>query len=347
MSLRARLTVDLDAVVTNWRALDALTEPGCETAAVVKADGYGCGAAPVGRALARAGVRTFFVAGAQDGERLRAAVGPQPTIYVLAGYSPETSARYAAHDLRPVLNSGLQARAWFADHLGAPAALQIDTGMNRLGMEADEFARLGPLPDAVRLVISHMGCADAPGHKLNEAQLADFLRLTENLRRPRSLAATAGLLLGPDYHFDMTRVGIGLFGGRPFAEARPVVTLAAPIIQIRNLAPGERVGYGAAWTATRPSRIAAVGLGYADGLIRAAGGRGAAWIGGRRVPFAGRVSMDLTTLDVTDARCAPGDMAEFLGAHQGIDAVAEMAGTIAHEVLTSLGGRLRRTYIGG
>jgi alanine racemase len=347
LSLRARLTVDLDAIVANWRALDALTPPTCETAAVVKGNGYGCGAAQVGRALARAGVRTFFVAVALEGERLRDAVGPEPAIYVLAGYSRQTTARYAAHDLRPVLNSGPQARAWFGARPSAPAAVQVDTGMNRLGMEADEFAALGPLPDSVRLVMSHMGCADEPSHPLNGAQRAEFLRLTESVGRPRSLAATAGLLLGPDYHFNMTRPGIGLYGGWPFVDARPVVTLEAPIIQIRDLAPGESVGYAAAWTATRPSRVATVGLGYADGLIRASGARGTAWIGGRRVPFAGRVSMDLITLDVSDCPCAPGDMVEFISASHGIDAVAEMAGTIGHEVLTALGGRFRRTYIGG
>jgi alanine racemase len=346
VSLRARLTVDLGAVVANWQALDRLTGPACETAAVVKADGYGCGAVQVGRALARAGARTFFVAVALEGERLRAAVGPGPAIYVLDGYSRATMARYAAHDLRPVLNSAEQVRAWFADRPGAPAAVQTDTGMNRLGMEPAEFAELGPLPEAVVLVMSHMGCADEPGHPLNGAQLAEFRRLTDGLGRPRSLSATAGLLLGPDYQFEMTRPGIGLFGGWPFAQARPVVRLEAPVIQVRDLAPGERVGYAAAWEAGRPSRIATIGLGYADGLIRAAGARGTAWIGGRRVPFAGRVSMDLTTLDVTGVPCAPGDTVELLGPHQGVDALAAMAGTIGHEVLTSLRGRCRRRYIG-
>ena len=191
---------------------------------------------------------------------------PIPVIYILGGYARETVARYAAHDLRPVLNSAEQARTWAADRPGAPAAVQIDTGMNRLGMEAVEFAGLGPLPDAVVLVMSHLGCADEPGHPLNEAQLAEFRRLTDGLGRPRSLSATAGLLLGPDWHFQMTRPGIGLYGGWPFAQARPVVRLEAPIIQIRDLAPGERVGYAASWTAGRPSRIATIGLGYADGV---------------------------------------------------------------------------------
>lgn len=347
MSLRARLTVDLDAIVANWRALDGLTGPGCETAAVVKADGYGCGAAEVGRALVRAGVRTFFVAVAAEGEALRAVVGPAPAIYVLGGYSRETMARYMASDLRPVLNSAEQARAWFSDRPGAAAAVQVDTGMNRLGMEADELASLGTLPGAVRLVMSHMGCADDPPHGLNGAQLAEFRRLTDGLGAPRSLSATAGMLLGPDYCFDLARPGIGLYGGWPLTQARPVVSLEAPVIQVRDLEQGESVGYAAAWAAQRPSRIATIGLGYADGVIRATGGRGRAFIGGRPVPFAGRVSMDLITLDVTGVPCAAGAMVEILGPHQGIDDLADAAGTIGHEILTSLGGRYRREYVGG
>lgn len=346
MSLRARLTIDLDAITANWRGLDALTGPECETAAVVKADGYGLGAASVGPALARSGVRTFFVAVAAEGEALRAAIGPDPTVYVLSGYSRETLSRYIAQDLRPVLNSAAQARAWFADRPGAPAAVQLDTGMNRLGMEADEFASLGALPASVRLTMSHMGCADEPGHPLNEAQLAQFRRLTDGIGCPRSLSATAGILLGPDWHFDLVRPGIGLYGGWPYTQARPVVKLEAPIIQIRQLAPGERVGYAASWTADRPSRIATIGLGYADGLIRAGSGRGRGFIDGQTVPFAGRVSMDLITLNVTDVPCAPGDMVEILGPNQGIDTLAEAAGTIGHEVLTAMRHRCRREYVG-
>jgi alanine racemase len=246
-----------------------------------------------------------------------------------------------------VLNSAAQARAWFADRPGVPAAVQLDTGMNRLGMEADEFASLGPLPESVVLVMSHMGCADEPPHELNRAQLAEFRRLTDGLGVARSLSATAGMLLGPEFRFDLGRAGIGLYGGWPFTQARPVVRLEAPVIQIRDLAPGERVGYAASWTATRPSRIATISLGYADGLIRAASNRGSAFIGGQPAPFVGRVSMDLITLDVTDVSCGPGEMVEILGPNQGIDDLANAAGTIGHEVLTSLGARYRREYVGG
>ena len=340
-ALTARLTVDLDAVVANWRALDALSAPECRTAAVVKGDGYGCGAGRVGTALTRAGVDTFFVAVPSEGAILRAAIGPSPVIYILGGYGEAEAADYAAHDLRPVLNSAEQARAW----LGGPnrrCAIQLDTGMNRLGMEAGEFASLGPLPETVDFLMSHMGCADDPAHPVNAAQLAEFRRMTEGLGQPRSLSATAGLLLGGDYHFDLTRMGIGLYGGWPFTDARPVVTVEAPIIQIRELTEGETVGYGASFVAERPTRIATISAGYADGLIRYLSLGATGFIRGEPVPFAGRVSMDLITLDVTDCPCAAGDMVEILGPHQTIDDLATSAGTIGHEILTSLGKRYAR-----
>lgn len=342
-SLSAALTVDLDAIAANWRALDALTPPECETAAVVKADAYGCGTAPVGRALVRAGARTFFVALPAEGVTLREAVGPAPVIYILGGYDGEAAALYRQHDLRPVLNSAGQARAWFADGQG-PAALQLDTGMNRLGMEVTELAALGPLPPSVALVMSHMGNADVPGHPINAEQNESFRRMTEGLGRPLSLSATAGLLLGPDYQFDMTRPGIGLYGGWPFREATPVIAIDAPIIQVRDLKKGETVGYGATWTAAQPSRIATISAGYADGLIRALSTGANAFIDGRPVRLAGRVSMDLITLDVTGCPCAAGDRVELIGPHQSIDDLAHAAGTIGHEILTALGSRYLRNY---
>jgi|SRR5690625_2959684 len=347
MSLRGRLTIDLDAVIANWRALDAESSETSETAAVLKADAYGLGAERVGQALSGIGIRTFFVAVAAEGESLRGAVGPDAAIYILGGYSRDSVARYRTHDLRPVLNSAAQAAAWFSDQPGAPAAIQLDTGMNRLGMEAAEFASLGPLPDSITMVMSHAGCADEPDHGLNGVQLSEFLRLTEGIGRQRSLAATAGILLGPDWHFDLTRPGIGLYGGLPFREARPVVRLDAPIIQIREVLPGEHVGYGASWAVERPARIATVSIGYADGLIRACSNRARAFIDGQPVPFAGRVSMDLITLDVTGLDCAAGDMVEILGANQTIDDLAKTGGTIGHEILTSLGHRYQREYQGG
>jgi alanine racemase len=347
VTLEARLTIDLAAIAANWRALDALSAPGVETAAVVKADAYGLGAAQVGPALAAAGARTFFVALPAEGAALRAALGPGPAIHVLGGYAPADRAAFEGAGLRPVLNSARQVRDWFGDGPAGPAAVQLDSGMNRLGMEPAELAALGPLPPAIIFAMSHLACADEPGHPMNAAQLAAFRDAAGGLGLPLSLAATGGILLGPDFHFALTRPGVGLYGGLPFAAALPAIRLEVPVIQIRDVAPGEAVGYGAAWLAARPSRIATIAAGYADGLIRALGRGGAtARIAGRIVPVAGRVSMDLVTLDVTDCpEAEPGGMAELLGEAITVDDLASAAGTIGYEILTSLGGRYARRYL--
>jgi alanine racemase len=344
---RARLTVDLAAIVANWRALDARSGPGVETAAVVKADAYGLGAARVGPALAAAGARSFFVALAEEGAALRTAVGPAPAIYVFAGLMPGDAALCREHDLIPCLNSAAQVAAFHREMRGHECALQVDSGMNRLGLEADELASVsGLLPQlAPGLVLSHLACADAPAHPMNAAQAASFAALAERLPGlRRSLAATGGILLGPAFHHDLTRPGIGLYGGLPFAGATPVVTLALPVIQVRDVAPGEGVGYGAAWSPDRHARVATVAAGYADGLLRALGGGTVGlWAGPRRCPMVGRVSMDLITVDVSGIGEVP-DQLEILNASQTIDDLAQAAGTIGYEILTSLGARYERVY---
>lgn len=353
---RARLTIDLGAVVANWRALDAMTE--AETAAVVKADAYGLGAARVGPALARAGVETFFVALAEEGVVLREAIGPSPRIFVFSGLMPgdETLVRYA--DLIPLLNSPgqIEAARKMARENGerTPVGLQLDTGMNRLGIEPEElsvilgashvFAGLEPV-----LAMSHLACSDDPGHPQNGAQRAAFEAMTAALPSlPRSLAATGGTLLGTDFHFDLCRPGVGLYGGLPFAGARPAVRLQVPIIQVRDVASGEAVGYGAAFQPDAPRRIATIAAGYADGFIRAASAGFTAWLGETPLPSAGRVSMDLITLDVT--RCPEareGAMVELINDRTTVDVLADAAGTIGYEFLTSLGARYERVYTGG
>ena len=342
---RARLSIDLDAIAANWRALDARSAPGVETAAVLKADAYGLGAAHVAPALARAGVRSFFVALAEEGVALRATLGPGPAILVLSGLMPGDAEACRAHDLVPCLNSPGQV----AEHArllpGRPAALQLDSGMNRLGLEPAELDRIELAALAPVLVLSHLACADELTHPQNAAQLATFRALAARFPGVRtSLAATGGILLGPDYHFGLTRPGSGLFGGAPFAEARPVVRLALPVIQVREVAPAEAVGYGAAWIARRPARIATLAAGYADGLLRALGTGGARlYAGAQACPIVGRVSMDLITADVTDLAEVPSHL-EILNDRQGIDDLAAAAGTIGYEILTSLGGRYDRVY---
>ncbi len=342
---RAQLTIDLDAIADNWRALDAASRPVVETAAVLKADAYGLGAARVGPALHAAGVRSFFVALAEEGAALRESLGPGPAIYVLAGLLPGDAETMRAHDLVPCLNSVSQAADFTRLIPGRPAALQLDSGMNRLGLEPGDLARVDLAALAPVLILSHLACADMPAHPQNAAQLAAFRALAARLPGVRaSLSATSGILNGAPFHFGLTRPGIGLYGGAAFDGARPVVRLSLPVIQVRDVAPGETVGYGAAWTATRPSRIATLSAGYADGLLRAiGGGKISLHAGAQACPLVGRVSMDLITADVTDLAEVP-DHLDILGQHQTIHDLAAAGGTIPYEILTSLGARYDRVY---
>ena len=343
----ATLTIDLSALIANWRALDALTS--CETGAVVKADAYGLGIDRVANALAGAGARHFFVAMAHEGVILRKALGPGPRISVFSGHMAGDAGLIGASDLTPMLNSVDQMLRHVENLPGAPFGIQLDTGMNRLGMEPGEWATLRDIAIGQNpvLVMSHLACGDDPDHPMNRHQLSVFNEMTAGLDVPLSLSATAGMLLGRDYHFSLTRPGIGLYGGAPFSDAQPVVALDLPVIQIRDLMPGETVGYGNTWTAQRPSRIATLGAGYADGLIRALGGPagGAAQVYANTVacPLAGRVSMDMLSIDVTDLEEDPAQMS-ILCPEQNVDTLARAAGTIGYEVLTSLGPRYSRMY---
>ncbi len=341
----ATLKIDLDALAGNWRALDSLTQ--CETAAVVKADGYGLGTDRVARALARAGTRRFFVALAQEGAEVRQALGPGPMIYVFSGHMEGDAPLIRDHDLTPMLNSVDQMLRQVEALPHRSFGIQLDSGMNRLGMEPDEWAALRgiALRQMPALIMSHLACADERDHPMNAQQLRVFREMTNNIDVPRSLSATGGILLGPEYHFDLTRPGVGLYGGLPFEAAQPVVALDLPVIQTRDLAVGETVGYGNTWSAQRPSRIATVAAGYADGLLRAMGPRAQVFDGDRRCPVVGRVSMDLITVDITDLAEVPESLS-ILGPHQGVDDLAQAAGTIGYEILTSLGPRYTREYLG-
>jgi alanine racemase len=284
---------------------------------------------------------------AEEGTALREALGPGPEIFVFSGHMAGDTALIRDLALTPVLNSPEQ----LTRHLEAlprhPFAIQLDTGMNRLGMEPAEWQAVREVALAAGpvLIMSHLACADEPDHPMNAAQLARFRELTDGLGIARSLAATGGILLGPAYHFDITRPGIGLYGGLPFGAARPVVRLSIPVIQTRELEAGETVGYSNTWTAARPSRIATLSAGYADGLIRALSGRAVLFHGATPCPLAGRVSMDLLTVDITDLPGTPESL-EILGPHQTVDDLARAAGTIGYEILTALGARYRRHYRG-
>jgi alanine racemase len=228
-----------------------------------------------------------------------------------------------------------------------PFGIQLDSGMNRLGMEPHEFYPMRDKAANASLIISHLACADTPDHAQNQSQLEQFAAMTRGMSVRKSLAATGGTLMGADYHFDLCRPGVGLYGGEPFSNAKPVVTVSIPVIQTREVAVGETVGYAAGWTAKRPSKVATLAAGYADGLIRAMGNSEVLlWAGNTACPVIGRVSMDLLTVDVTDLPAVPKHM-DILNAHQTVDKLADSAGTIGYEILTSLGARYKRDYIGG
>jgi alanine racemase len=348
----ARLEIDGDGLVANWARFARLGA--AEVAAVVKADAYGLGAARCVRALASAGARTFFTATVGEAACVRKALGAQPAIFALNPTPAEGFARLAAADATIVLNCLAETKAWLAaGRPGRGCALHLDTGMNRLGAPPEEWAAIAaalPRPD---LVMSHLACADAPGDPMTQRQANRFAAAARELFPGvrRSLAASAGALLGPAFAFDMIRPGIGLYGGLTAASGEaafaPVVRLLAPILQVRTIAPGETVGYGATFTAVRETRIAVIGAGYADGVLRALSGRGYGVLGGLRCPFAGRVSMDLITLDVTQAGDAarPGAEIELLGPNAPLIEAAENAGTLSYEILTALKS-VARTYHG-
>jgi alanine racemase len=343
----ATLSIDLAAIVANWRALDRMSSEATQTAAVVKADAYGLGVQRVARALAGAGARRFFVAVAEEAAVLRQALGPGPQINVLSGHMPGDTEMVQDLDLTPMINSIDQLTRHLDSLPGHPFGIQLDTGMNRLGMEAAEWEAVAPIALAAgpEFLMSHLACADEPDHPMNTAQLAEFHALTDGTGVPRSFAATGGLLLGPEFHFDLTRPGIGLYGGRPFDKGRPAVTLSLPVVQCREVAPGETVGYAASWTAEGPTLLATVSAGYADGLLRSLSNAAVLWHNDVPCPLVGRVSMDLITVDISHLPDQPATL-DILCPSQTIDDLADTAGTIGYEVMTSLSPRYTRRYAG-
>ncbi len=363
--LTGRLIVDLGAIVRNWRALGRISSNAL-TAAVVKADAYGTGLEQSARALGEAGAQFFFVATPDEGWRLRQVL-PDVHIFVLNGLYPGAPGFYLANRLMPVLSSVPMLEEWMDVCLeyneAFPAALHFDTGMNRLGFRLsdtalvrDRLSEFGYLP---QMVMSHLACADQPAHEKSRTQLALFQTVLAQFSGiPASLANSAGLMSNREYHFQMVRPGIALYGGRaiggrPNPMAR-VVRLEVPVLQVRSARTGETVGYGATQSVDRESRIATLAIGYADGFFRSLGGSstksgGRAAFKGRIAPVMGRISMDLVTVDVTDfgpEAPKPGDYMEILGPTISVDDQADIAGTIGYEILTSLReGRYERLYL--
>ncbi|MBB3948023.1 alanine racemase [Rhizobium skierniewicense] len=365
-----RLTVDLGALADNWR--DMNTRSGkARASAVVKADAYGMGIEDCGATLYHAGARDFFVATVAEGATLRPHA-PEARIFVLSGIWPGQEAQVFNNDLVPVVASEEQLSFWMslmADRGDHPFALHVDTGFNRLGLPLEDALYLADDPtrpasfDPV-LVLSHLACADTPSSPMNRAQLESFRRVSAAFEGiESSLSASAGIFLGADYHFDLTRPGIALYGGEAVSDMtnpmRPVAKAEARIIQIRDAGEGQTVSYGGTFRLTRASRLAIAAVGYADGYHRSLSGSGIplrdmgyggayGFINGYEVPIAGRVTMDLTIFDVTDVppnAIRAGDYIELFGPNVPVDEVARAAGTIGYEMLTGLGLRYERQYL--
>ncbi len=363
----ARLIIDLGAIRRNYRTLTARLAPGTRLAAVVKADAYGLGAGPVLTALAAEGCREFFVATLDEGRAARR-IAPRAAVYVLNGALGGSEREFARHGLIPMLNDLDAIVRWAAlaraDGVARTAAVHIDTGMARLGLEPSAAARLAREPQwleglGLRLIMSHLVAAEETENPLNAAQLQAIQNLREQWKEPAfSLANSSGIFLGSKFHFDMVRPGAALYGINPVPGApnpmAPAVRLEARIVAMREVAPPATVGYGASWRARRNSRIATVPIGYADGYPRRLGNRSRAVVvdgpaKGAVMPLAGRVSMDLITLDATalpENVCRPGMAVELIGPDCPVDDLAAMSDTIGYELLTGLGRRVPRHYVG-
>lgn len=339
----ATLTIDLMSIRANWRALSALSAG--VTGAVVKANGYGLDAARVSRALAQEGARHFFVAVAEEGAVVRRALGPGPKIYVFSGHMENDTSLIREHQLTPMINSVDQLLRHVDAMPNVEFGVQLDSGMNRLGLEPAEWQAVRDLVLRLRpeILMSHLACADDPQHTMNAQQLREFRDMTDGLNVPRSLAATGGILLGNSYHFELTRPGVGLYGGAPFETAQSVVSLDVPVIQVRDVDTGETVGYSNTWTAPTPRKIATVSAGYADGIMRNLGPNLSLYSDRVACPVVGRISMDLIGVDITLLADTPSSL-QLLNSLQSIDDLATAADTIGYEVLTSLGSRYQRRY---
>ena len=354
----AVLTVDLDAIVANWRFLSDMATP-AECAAVVKADAYGLGAAEIAAALQAAGCKTFFVAHLDEGLDLRKAVGFNSRVFVLNGTPPGAENEFLRSVLIPVINTAGELAAWrrraYEAGRSMPVALQLDTGMSRLGLSSGDVATLAGDPDllvglSMELVMSHLACADEPAHAANRRQQREFVKLRSALskRARSSLANSSGIFLGSSFHFDLVRPGAALYGINPApGKANPmrqIVTLSARVLQLRDVTAGSYVGYGHAYRAERRTRLVTLSVGYADGWPR--GAHLSAFYKGQALPFAGRVSMDSIVVDATDCADAPpeGAFVDLICPEQTADDIARVAGTIGYEVLTRLGRRFSRDY---
>jgi alanine racemase len=352
-SLAARVTVDLAALTKNYKTLAALA-PKAETGAAVKGEAYGLGLKPCITALWKAGCRSFFVARPKEGADVRRIL-PKAKIYVLDGFYTGAANYYLKHGLIPALISAAEAREWAAKAKGAPCAIHVDSGINRVSFSIEELKTLlaEKLKLKVVLLMSHLASSEEQGNSFNETQRQRFAQACALLPNVKpSLANSSGCFLGKDFTLDLIRPGVALYGGNPLPgksnPMKPVATLEARVLQVRDVPVGEAVGYNSTWRAARPSKIALLGAGYRDGIPRRMSsvfeGKAVVWLAGSRCPIVGRVSMDMVAVDVTDVNVKRGDWAEFFGPHISLDDAAASAGTISWELLTHLGSRYEYVY---
>lgn len=353
MSNTATLTVDLSALAANYQLLrNRLNDRLC--AAVVKANAYGLGVEAVSKKLWQESCRGFFVATLAEAVEVRGIL-PDASIYIFQGVLPGDEKYISQYKLIPVLNNLEQVARW--GKTGGSAALHIDTGMTRLGLTESEALDLAKDPErikrcGIKCIISHLACANDGLHPKNDEQLARFKKIFAAFPQPMvaSIANSAGIFLGADYHYDMARPGCALYGINPIPAENPmrhVASLSAPILQIRHLDRDETVGYGATFTAKKGSRIAICGLGYADGFLRAMSNKGYAYVVGLKVPIIGRVSMDMVALDINtvpESKLSAGTRAEFINGEQTVNHIAQLCGTIGYEIFTRIGARVQRVY---
>ncbi|MCB9982608.1 MAG: alanine racemase [Rhodospirillales bacterium] len=350
--MRGRLQIDLGALARNFQILKDTSRPGCGVAPAVKASAYGLGIEPVARRLIKEGAGVFFVASLDEALELRGIVGSGPVIYTLNGFEAERAALYKTEQISAVLNSGeaLADFAMYGQQSPAPA-LHIDTGMNRLGVRVDALDNLDE--QNFSLVMSHFACADEADNPMNDAQFVAFTKAAQRFENvPKCLANSSGIFRSANYHFDMVRPGMALYGLNPRPESdnpmAAVVNLSVPVLQVWDAKAGETCGYNATYRFDKNTKLCVVGLGYADGFLRSLSNNGALFWNGVACPIRGRVSMDLTIIDLSDIPendlPRAGDMVEVIGPHQSADDLAASAGTIGYEILTALGPRYERVY---
>ena len=364
-AMSGELTVDLSALVRNYKTLCGLSAPSCEIACVVKADSYGLGADKCAPALYQAGARSFFVATSAEGLALRNAIPADSDIYVLGGLSTDQKQAQLCqlNNVTPVLNSLSEVKQVCESGSGDPVALHFDTGMNRLGLRADEAELLYEKSSMlekldVRLIMSHFASSEEADNPDNKTQLARFNKIIECIKplcpdARYAIANSGGLFLGADYHLDMLRAGLALYGGHPSSSLEvnpmePVISLGVPVLQVKSAKKGEGAGYNSTYHFDEDTDLAIVSIGYADGLLRSLSNKGAFYWRGYALPIRGRISMDSVICDLAsvppEEYPALGDMVEVIGPNQSIDALAASADTISYEILTSLGARFKRTY---